>query len=155
MQPFSDITGACQMNTRSRCIAPDPSIGNWRASSANWREPASSQDRGGAYCGSQCRSIAEPPISTARPRVRALRDRRNARMDVVAACRALGIRDVAAGAQTLNNMAGRVQPGIISRFKAEKQPNRRDAGTDYSAGAEGGLLSDPVTRQNNSQGFFG
>ena len=65
--------------------------------SANWREPASSQDRGEAYCGSPCRSITEPLISTVKPREKALRDRRDPRMDVVGAGRAFGIRDVATG----------------------------------------------------------
>ena len=102
------------MNARLRCIAPAPSIGNWRASSANWREPASSQDRGEAYRGSRCRSITEPPISTARPRERARRDRRNARMDVVGATRAFDIRDVAAGAQTLTY--GATQPSRRERL---------------------------------------
>jgi hypothetical protein len=45
-------------------------------------------------------------------------------MDVMADRRALGIRDVATGAQTLNNMAGRVQPGINSKaVLADWQPS--------------------------------
>jgi len=61
--------------------------------------------------------MARPPISTARPRERALRDRRNARMDVVGARWAFGIRDVAAGAQTLTKWRAEVQPGINSKAR--------------------------------------
>ena len=101
------------MNTRLRCIAPAPSIANWPASFASWRGPASFQDRGEAYCGSRDRSIVELPTSTAKPQDKAVHDRRDARMDDVAAGRALGIGDVAAGAQTL--MICRAPPRVAPR----------------------------------------
>jgi len=142
VQPFSDITGACQMNTRPHCIAPAPSIANWQLSSANWREPASSQDRGEAYYGSRCRSIAEPSISTARPRERALRDRRKARMDVVAACRALGIRDAAAGAQTLTILSPGSLPALRYRNVSPARPrSARNQQVPSKPAARAGRLS--------------
>ena len=104
------------MNTRLRCIAPAPSIANWPASFASWRGPASFQDRGEAYCGSRDRSIVELPTSTAKPQDKAVHDRRDARMDDVAAGRALGIGDVAAGAQTL--MICRAPPRAAPRALA-------------------------------------
>ena len=91
----------CQMNTRFHCIAPAPNIAKCRASSASWRGPACSLDRGGAFCSSRYRSMSEPPISTARRRGVPGRDRRDARVDAVGAGRAFAIRGVAAGAQTL------------------------------------------------------
>ena len=45
--------------------------------------------------------MSEPPISTARPRGKVLRDRRDARVDLVGAGRAFAIRNVVAGAQAL------------------------------------------------------
>ena len=101
------------MNTRLRCIAPAPSIANWLASFASWRGLASFPDRGEAYCGSRDRSIVELPTSTAKPQDKAVHDRRDARMDDVAAGRALGIGDVAAGAQTL--MICRTPPRVAPR----------------------------------------
>jgi hypothetical protein len=89
------------MNTRFRCVAPARNIATLQASCASWPEPVCFLDPGEAYCGSRDHSIAEPPTSTAGPRQRARRDRRDARMDAVGIGRALDIRDVFAGAQTL------------------------------------------------------
>ena len=83
------------MNTRIRCVAPAQSIAILQASCASWPEPASFPDPGEAYCSLRDHSITEQPTSTAGPHQRALRDRRDARMD------ALDIRNVLADAQTL------------------------------------------------------
>jgi hypothetical protein len=91
------------MSTRFRCIAPVPSIANWRPTSGIWRGPAFSLGRGEAYCSSQFRSMSEPPISTAKPRENTLRDRRDAGMDVVAAGGAFGFADLARGAQIVTD----------------------------------------------------
>jgi hypothetical protein len=101
------------MNTRLRCIVPAPSIANWRASYATWLGPASFPGRGEAYSSSRYLSIAELPISTVMPWDKAVHDRRYARLDVVAVGRAVGIGDVAAGAQTLT--IWRAPPGAGSR----------------------------------------
>ena len=89
------------MITRFRCIAPAQSIATLQASCMNWREPASFPDPGEVYCSLLDRSITELRTSTARAHERALRDRRDAQMVTVGAGRAVDIRDVFAGAQTL------------------------------------------------------
>jgi hypothetical protein len=89
------------MNTRYRCVAPAQNIATSQASCANWPERASFPDLGEAYCDLRDHSIAERPTSTAGPHRGALRDRRDARMDAVGTGRALDIRDVFAGAETL------------------------------------------------------
>jgi hypothetical protein len=89
------------MNTRFCCATPAQSIATSQASCGSWPEPASFPDPGEAYCSLRDRSIAEPPASTAGPHERALRDRRDARMDTVGNGGALDSCDVFAGAQTL------------------------------------------------------
>jgi hypothetical protein len=123
------------MSTRFRCITPAQSIAILQASCANWPELASFLDPGEAYCGSRDHSIAEPPTSTAGPRQRARRDRRDARMDAVGVGRALDIRDVFAGAQTLASarpslpVPVRLSPGpmgfgAMNIFTVIMEPNR-------------------------------
>src|SRR5262245_36322 len=95
------MTGACQMNTRSRCAMPAQSIATSQASCGSWPESASFPDPGETYCSLLDHSISEPPTSTVGPHERALRDRRDARMDTVGNGCALDSCDVFAGAQTL------------------------------------------------------
>jgi hypothetical protein len=89
------------MNARFRCAAPAQSIATSPSTSASWRGPVSFPAPGEIYCGLRNRSIKGPPTSTAGPQERALRDRRDSRMDDVGIGRALDIRDGFAGAQTL------------------------------------------------------
>jgi hypothetical protein len=98
-----------QMNTRFRCTAPAQSIAISQASCTSWPEPALFPDPGEAYCGLPHHSIAEPSTSTAGPYERALRDRRDARMDAVGTVLALDIRNVFAGAQKPSATRGEPQ----------------------------------------------
>ena len=77
------------------------STASWVSNSASWHRLTSSPDRGEAYCGSRERSIAGLPTSIPKPREEAARDRRNARLDAVAASRPFDICDVNPGDQTL------------------------------------------------------
>jgi hypothetical protein len=70
-------------------------------SCATWPEPPPFPDPGEPYCNLQHRLIAELPTLTVGPHKKALRDRRDARMDAVGTGRALDSRDVFAGAETL------------------------------------------------------
>ena len=83
------------------CQRPDGSCPSWATCSANWRGPLSSLDRGEVSRGSPDRSTGELPTSMPKPREKAVRDRRNARLDDVAASRAFDICDVNPGDQTL------------------------------------------------------
>src|SRR5689334_3103595 len=94
------------MSTRSRCRGPPPSIASWVANSASWRGPATFLDRGEASCGSREGAIAGLLTLTPKPQHKAARDRRNTRVDVVGAGRAVDIYYVAAGAQTLDSAPG-------------------------------------------------
>lgn len=76
------------------CVGRARSTANWRASCASWHGPAFSPAHGETCCSLRYHSMSEPPISTAETE-KWLHDRRNARMDVVGAGRALGRCDVA------------------------------------------------------------
>jgi hypothetical protein len=86
------------MNTRFRCVLPPPSIATVLLVCATWPEPPPFPDLGEPCCNLQDRLIAGPPTSTVEPQERALRDRRDARMDAVGTGRALDRGDVFAGA---------------------------------------------------------
>jgi hypothetical protein len=89
------------MDTRFRCITPVQNIASLQASCATWPEPPPFPDPGAACCNLQDHSIAEQPTSTVGPHERALRDRRDARMDTVGTGRAVDSDDVVAGIETL------------------------------------------------------
>ena len=123
-ESFPDITSACQMNTRYRCVAPARNIATSQASCANWSEPMSFPDPAEAYCGLRDHSTAERPTSTAGRQQRALRNGRDARMDAVDIGRAFDIHNVFANAQTLTAHRGVL--GAIARSDSKRFPHNTE-----------------------------
>jgi hypothetical protein len=137
------------MSTRSRCSAPAPSTASWAASSASWRGPPSSLDRGEASRGLRERSIAGPPTSIPKPRDEVARDRRNARMDAVGGRRAFDRCDVNSGAQTLTvsneGLAPRLSGAILIWLRASTPASRKRTSVLYPHNQRASIASQAST----------